>query len=114
MSSDIVVLVFDVILVFLGFYACAAALRMKKTGIPSAILIPKEEQPYLKNAPQFCRKMYQPTVLFGCMSCVYGLTDLLNRCALKLPFLDLVSLACFLGVCYWYVKKLLAVKAEHL
>ena len=114
MSSDKIVLLFDVIVLIFGLYACAAALRMKKTGIPSGILIPKAEQPCLKNAAQFCGKMYQPTIFFGCMSCVYGLADLLNRCVLKLPYVDLLSMVCFLGVCYWYIRKLLVVKAAHL
>ena len=85
MSSYKIVLVFDIILLIFGLYACAAAMRMKKTGVPSEILIPKEEQRCLKDAPQFCGKMYLPTVLFGCLSCVYGAFDFINRQALKVP-----------------------------
>lgn len=114
MSSYKIVLVFDIILLIFGLYACAAAMRMKKTGVPSEILIPKEEQRCLKDAPQFCGKMYLPTVLFGCLSCVYGAFDFINRQVLKVPFVEYVGMVCFLGGCYWYVRKLLAVKGEHL
>lgn len=114
MSSHKIVLVFDIVLLILGLYACAEALRMKKTGIPPEILIPKEERPRLKDAPQFCRRMYLPTVLFGCMSCAYGGFDFMNRWVLKLPFAEYAGVVCFLGGCYWYVKKLLAVKGEYL
>lgn len=113
MSSHKIVLVFDIVLLILGLHACVAALRMKKTGVPSEILIPKEEQPCLKNAPQFCEKICQPTFLFGCMCCAYGVFDFLNRWMLKLPFADALGVICFLGGCYWYVRKLAVVKREH-
>ncbi|KAI4447064.1 hypothetical protein C823_001583 [Eubacterium plexicaudatum ASF492] len=113
MSSEIIVLIFDLIILMFGAVAIYAAVRMKKTGEPSAILIPKEEQQKVRNAEQFCTKMYQPTILFGLLICLYGAVDIWNRQMLKAPALDLLSIACFLIVCIWYVRKLREVKEEH-
>lgn len=113
MQSETIVLAFDVIILILGLDALFSAVRMKKTGIPSAILIPKEEQGRIKNKEEFCGKMYRPTILFGMIICLYGVADLFNRCVLKLPFVDLLSMACFLIVCVWYIRKLREVKKEH-
>ena len=49
MSSEMIVLIFDMIIFIFGADALYAAVRMKKTGVPSAILIPKEEQGKVKN-----------------------------------------------------------------
>lgn len=113
MSSETIVLLFDILILILGINALCSAMRMKKTGIPSAILLPKEEQGRVRNAKEFCAKMYQPTILFGAMICLYGAVDILNSLVIKLPALDLLCMACFLIVCYWYVKKLREVKGEH-
>lgn len=113
MQSETIVLVFDVIILILGLDALFSAVRMKKTGIPSAILIPKEEQGRIKSKEEFCGKMYLPTILFGIIICLYGVTDLLNRRVLHLPFVDILSIACFLIVCVWYLSKLREVKKEH-
>lgn len=114
MKSETIVLVFDIIILILGLDALFSAVRVKKTGIPSAILIPREEQDRIRNKEAFCGKMYQPTILFGIIICLYGVADLLNRNVLKLPFVDLLSIACFLIVCVWYLRKLREVKGEHL
>lgn len=84
MQSETIVLLFDIILFILGIYALACAIRMKKTAIPSAILIPKEEMPKMKNTKDFCQKMYVPTVLFAVVICLYGVIDIFNRYVWKL------------------------------
>lgn len=114
MSSEIVVLVFDIIICILGVNAILSALRMKKTGIPSSILIPGEEQFKIRNKEVFCEKMYQPTVLFGVMICLYGVVDVLNSYVIRVAYVDLVCMGCFLIVCAWYLKKLRDVKEMHM
>lgn len=113
MSSEMIVLLFDIIILIFGIDAIYAAIRMRKTGVPSAILIPKEEQARVRHAETFCEKMYRPTILFGVMICLYGIVDILNRQFLKVPIMDILSMACFLIVCIWYVRKLREVKGEH-
>ncbi len=114
MQSEVIVLMFDIIILILGTYALYAAVHMKKTGIPSAILIPAQEQPRIRNAEGFCQKMYQPTLVFGSVVCLYGIVDLSNQFVLKQPVVDLLSTASFLIAIVWYVKKLRQVKEEHL
>lgn len=113
MSSEMIVLIFDMIIFIFGADALYAAVRMKKTGVPSAILIPKEEQRKVKNPEMFCQKMYQPTIVFGLMICLYAAADFINRKVFQVPAADLLSMGCFLIVCVWYVKKLREVKGEH-
>lgn len=113
MSSEMIVLIFDIIIFIFGVDALYAAVRMKKTGAPSAILIPKEEQIKVKNPEKFCQKMYQPTIVFGLMICLYAAVDFANRRVFHVPVADLLSIACFLIVCIWYVRKLREVKGEH-
>lgn len=113
MSSEMIVLIFDVIIFIFGADALYAAVRMKKTGVPSAILIPKEEQAKVKNPEKFCQKMYQPTIMFGLMICLYAAADFINRRVFQAPAVDLLGMACFFIVCIWYVKKLREVKGAH-
>lgn len=114
MSSEIVVLVFDIIILILGVNTLFSALRMKKTGIPSAILIPKEEQARIRNQKAFCEKIFQPTLLFGILICVYGVADLCNSFVVRVPYMDIACIACFLLVCAWYMKKLRDAKDAHM
>lgn len=113
MSSEIVVLVFDIIILILGADALLSALRMKKTGVPSAILIPRQEQADIRDKKAFCEKMYQPTVLFGVMICLYGVMDILNNYVIRVAYIDFITIACFLIVCAWYLKKLRVAKEGH-
>lgn len=114
MSSDTIMLIFDLIIFGYGLYGVLSAIRMKKTGIPSTILVSKEELPKIKNPQKFCQKMYQPTVVFGCMACVFGGIEVVNQYVIKRAFVDILGVVCFLIVCAWYVKEMRRAKEEHL
>lgn len=110
MSSDAIMLVYDVIILICGLYGIVSAVQMKKSGIPSAILVSKEEAGNMKQAAKFCDAMYHPTIIFGGMACLYGLAALLNQYVFKQMFVEILGIVCFLFVCVWYLKKLRTAK----
>lgn len=114
MASDEIMLLFDIIILVYGFYGIFSGVRMKSTGIPSAILVSKDELPKVKNAEEFCNKMYQPTIIFGGMACLFGILQILNQYVIKRALADILGVACFLIVCAWYVKELRKAKEGHL
>lgn len=114
MSSEKIVQLLDVIIFIMGIMVIYQAVRMKKTGIPSQILIPKEEQPVLKHAKEFCSRMYQPTILFGSIISLYGAADIVNRRMFKVPAAEFLLVACFLAASFWYIRRLRKVKEEHI
>lgn len=114
MSSDEIMFLFDIIILVYGIYGVFSAVRMKNTGIPSAILVSKDELPKVKNAKEFCNKMYQPTIIFGGMACLFGGTQILNQYVIKRALVDILGVVCFLIVCAWYVKELRKAKEGHL
>lgn len=113
MSSDFIMLLFDIIILVYGVYGIFSAVRMKNTGIPSAILVSRDEINKVKNAKEFCNKMYQPTLVFGAMACIYSLLEVLNQYVIKQALVDIFGVVCFLIVCAWYVKELRKVKEKH-
>lgn len=113
MSSENTMLIFDILILILGVYGIVSAVHMKNTGIPSAILISKQELPRVRNAKEFCKRMYQPTIVFSSIAVLYGVVDLLNQYVLKLPYVDLLGIVCFLIVCAWFVRELNKVKGDY-
>lgn len=112
-SSNDIMFVFDLIILVLGVFWIISAVHMKNTGIPSPILIAKEELPKIKHPEKFCRLMCRPTVILGVIACLYSGADLFNRFVTKLPFVDLFGVVCFLIVCTWYVKEMRAAKENN-
>jgi len=108
-----VMLVFDIIILLYGVYAVISAVRMKKTGIPSAILLSREETGKVRNEKEFCRCMVQPTVTLGIMGILYSVVTLLNRYVFKQGLVELFGVVCFLIVCGWYVKELRKAKERY-
>ncbi len=106
MSSDAIMLVYDVLILICGLYGIYSAVQMKKTGIPSAILISKEESGNMKQAEKFCDAMYHPTILFGAVACLYSLAALLNQYFFKQFVIEILGIVCFLLVCAWFLKKM--------
>lgn len=113
MSSDTIMLIFDIVILLYGVYAAASAVRMKKTGIPSAILLSKEESGRVRNAKEFCGCMYQPTLIFGVLGCLYGVVALLNQYVFRQSLIEIFGVVCFLIVCGWYVKELRKAKERY-
>lgn len=114
MSSGNTMLLFDVLILILGFYGMFSAVRMKNTGIPSAILMSRDELVKIRNAKEFCARMYRPTMIFSAMAFLYGALDILNQYVLKLPYADIIGVVCFLIVCLWFVRELRKVKEDCL
>lgn len=113
MPSDFMVIIFDVLILILGFYGIASAIRMKDTGIPSALLVRQDEIPRMRDVKGFCSQMSQPTVVFSAAASLYGAADLLNQYVLKLAYVDIIGIFCFLIVCIWYVRKLRQAREVH-
>ncbi len=114
MSADGMMLIFDVIVLIYGIYGIYSAFQMRKTGVPSKILVSQEEIYKIRNAKEFCERMFKPTLIFGVMACAYSLVEALNQYVIRRGFVDILCAVCIVAGCVWYCRELRRVRAEHI
>lgn len=114
MSSDTIMLLFNLIILIFGFYGIFSAVHMKRTGIPSTLIVSKGEASSVAKKEEFCDHLYVPTVIFGVVSCLYGIVTLFNQYVLQQQLIKILAVVCYLIVCMWYVKELQKIKADYL
>lgn len=112
MSSDIVLLIFDLLIAGVGVYLLFAAYQMKnKKTVPSAFLADGEADK-CKDPDGLAEFLYKKTLIFGLFSVICG-----GLCALEdlklLPIgdmaaqvLSIVMIAGFVGLWIWFTNVL--------
>lgn len=114
MNSDSFMILFDVIIFGYGLYMIYSAYQMKKTHQPSNLIINQTELVGARDVKGFCEAMFQPLVLFGILAMLYGVAGFVNDKYLNVPMANLVSVALFLILCFWFLKQTKKYKAKYL
>lgn len=101
-----VMLIFYVVMMGFGVYMIAAALKMKKTGEISAVVITEEEIAKCKNKQGFIEFIYWKEAVFGGMIVIVGALGIINDKVISLGIFNIVELVVFLAAFLWFQNSL--------
>ena len=114
MGSDSFMILFDVIIFGYGIYLIYSGYQMKKTHQPSSLIINQTELVGARDVKGFCEAMYKPLILFGVLAVIYGIAGYVNDKYLNGPIANLVAVALFLVLCFWFFRETKKNKAKYL
>ena len=114
-NSDIVIIIFDVIVLFLGAYLIFCAVKMKKKDeIPPILLAPKELS-LCKNPYGFIDNMFPFLLIFGIVCVIFGALNILGDTVLDFPRIVYgISVVVLIAVWIWFSMMLKRAKAEFM
>ncbi|HAQ52323.1 MAG TPA: hypothetical protein DCR12_06115 [Lachnospiraceae bacterium] len=115
LSSNVVIIVFDVLILLLGLYLIFNAIKMKKTDeMPSILLTPKELK-LCKNPYGFIDYMFPFLLIFGIVATVFGIVSLLGDTVLNFPRIyDGIAVVILLAVWFWFSMMLRKAKQKFM
>ena len=115
LNSDVVIIIFDVLILLLGGYLIFNAIKMKKTDqMPNILLTPKELK-YCKNPYEFIDYMFKYLLIFGIVCTVFGIVSLLGDTVLDFPRIyDGIMVVILLGVWFWFSVMLRKAKQKFM
>lgn len=109
-----VMLIFYVIMMGFGVYMIGAALKMKKTGEISSVVITEEEIAKCKNKQGFIEFIYWKEALFGIMIILVGALGIINDKVISLGVFNIVELVVFLAAFLWFQNSLCKAREQFL
>ena len=114
MGSDSFMILFDVIIFGYGIYLIYSGYQMKKTHQPSSLIINQTELVGARDVKGFCEAMYKPLILFGVLAVIYGIAGYVNDKYLNEPMANLIAIALFLILCFWFFRETKKNKTKYL
>ena len=116
MQFDMMTL-FDILLLIFGSYMIFAALRMKKSGKISTLIVPASEIERIRDKEGFITEIYGKMMLFAAVIACYGLfgtlTDLIEGIP-GVPIGNLIGILIFFVVMFWFFKSLSKAKGKYM
>lgn len=108
-------LIFDVIMIFLGAVILIQGIQMKRKNEMSGLFVPAEEMTKCKDISGFCKAMFPKVMIFGIISTGFGIQGLINDTVY--PFgkgVTLIVLVVFIGAWIWFSMVLKKEKEKYL
>ncbi len=109
-----VMLLFDIIIVIFGAYMVGAALKMKKTGVISAVVITQEEIARCRDNAGFIAFMYWKEAVFGVIVALVGVLGVINDLLLSLGIFNVVEMLIFLAAFLWFQNELRRAREKYI
>ena len=115
LNSDVVIIIFDCLVLLLGAYLIFNAVKMKKTDtIPPILLAPKELE-LCKNPYGFVDYMFPFLLIFGIICVLYGVVSIVGDALLSFPrIVDGVAVVVLIGAWIWFSVMLKRAKARFM
>lgn len=101
-----VMFLFDIVIMLLGIYMIFAALKMRKTGEISPVIITPEEIARCRDKSGFIAFMYWKEAVFGGILTVVGVLGVVND--------KLIELLLFLAAFLWFQEELRKARAKFI
>ena len=95
----------SIIVLGCGFYALYAYVKMKKDGhINETLLLGKNQMEYqCKDKEAFMKKSLPAVLIFGVVSTLYGVIDLIHYYVVRIKVLDMIAMIVFFVALLWFV-----------
>ena len=98
---------FDLIAVFFGIYMIGSALKMKRTGEISTIIMTAKEIEKCKDKAGYIAFIYWKEAVFGALFILVGIIGFINSYVVSLGlWLNAIDLLIFLGAFLWFYHEL--------
>ena len=94
--------IFDLLIFVVGVYMVIAALRMKRTGVISTVLVTEEESHSCVDKEGFIRDMYWRETLLGALMVLLGIFGVLNDRVISFRAGGIVEMLVFLAAFLWF------------
>lgn len=101
-----VMTIFHIVMLIFGVYMAGAALKMKKTGEISPVILAAEEIAKCKDKQAFITFMYWKEAVFGVVVIFAGALGLINDLIVSLRAFNIAELAVFLAAFVWFQMEL--------
>ncbi len=109
--------VFDILLLVFGSYMIFAAIRMKKTGKISTLIVPAQEIERIHDKEAFISEIYGKMMLFAAVIACYGLFGTLTDLIPGMPGVaigNIIGILIFFVVMFWFFKSLSKAKGKYM
>ncbi len=109
--------VFDILLLVFGSYMIFAALRMKKSGKISTLIVPAAEIERIRDKEGFIAEVYGKMMLFAAVIACYGLFGTLTDLIPGIPGVavgNIIGILIFFVVMFWFFKSLSKAKGKYM
>lgn len=109
-----VMTIFDVVIVIFGIYMVAAGLKMKKSGVISAVLVTEKEIAACKDKKGFIDFMYWKEALFGGLVALLGALGLVDSFLVSIAHFSIVQMLTFLAAFFWFCHELTGAREKFM
>ncbi len=109
--------VFDILLIIFGGYMIFAAVRMKKTGKISTLIVPASEIERIHDKESFIEEVYGKMALFASVIACYGVFGTLTDVIPGIPGVaigNIIGILIFFVVMFWFFKSLSKAKGKYM
>lgn len=104
---------FDVIAIIFGIYMIGSALKMKRTGKISPVIMTPQEIEKCKDAAGYIAFIYWKEAVFGGLFILVGIIGCINSWVVDLGlWLNAIDLVIFLGAFVWFYQELGKARAK--
>lgn len=108
------VIMFDAFIGILGLYLIYASVKMNRTGEISTVLVSREDIAKCKDKRGFIDFMYKKTLLFGCVSALFGVFVGINDSVYFFgQVFNVAGMLVFLGIWIWFTMQLRKGRAQY-
>lgn len=103
-----IMIIFDVVIMAVGFSLMYSAWRMKKTGEVSALLATRDEIETCRDKNGFIRYIWKKMAGLGLLAAVFGIASLWNDAwkAAGGAYVQTAARLLFLGGCLWLLSQI--------
>lgn len=105
---------FDLLIAAYGVLMFFSANKMRQTGEPSPIILPRYELNRCIDKKGFIREVYPKTILFSIIIFAYGVIEIMNDLTLHISYIDSVSRVIFVIIFIWYVIILRKIRSTYI
>jgi hypothetical protein len=97
-----IMMIMDAVILLFGLYMLVSALKMKKSGVISELLLTREEIARCKKTADLITFIYWREAAFGVVLAAAGVLGLVNERLVSLGNLKFAGLAVFLAAFLWF------------
>lgn len=106
--------IFDAIITVFGIYMIASAMKMKKNGEISNVILTADESRRCHDKAGFIAFMYWREAVFGSVFILVGLFGLLNDFIISVKYLNVIGMVIFVAASVWFLREMSKARENYI
>lgn len=106
-------IIFDVVVALFGLYMVISAMKMKRNGEISGMLVSAEEIGHCKNKKAFIESVYKKEAIFGVIMMLVGILDIVDELVLSISYANVFEMLIFLMAFLWFNRELRNARSDY-